>query len=103
MVSTDSSISGISSTGKIANRLLLDNEGVRFTRCWVENPPDRQILFRSGQLVREVRHPAGPFFLLALLPVHLQIVFERRICSDNPCRSVLTFCNGSTGQVRPSS
>src|SRR6202789_4620370 len=46
--STGSSISMISSTGSIENRLLVDNEGVRFTCCRGENPLNQEFPAQSG-------------------------------------------------------
>ena len=85
-VSTDSSISGILSTGKTENRLWVDDEGVLFTRRLWENPPSLALAVtgRPSPVPGPLR-PAAPTCLPAVPVTRLQRGSVRQNDLGTPC------------------
>ena len=91
LVSTDSSILGILSTGKIENWFLLANGGVQFIRCGVKNPK-----FLLGQLLPLVLRLVVPVGVLRFLVVRRWTFLERQTGLGSLYQSVQSVYNGST-------
>src|SRR6267378_6431638 len=99
-VSADSSIPVTLYTGRIENRLLVDNEGVLFTRCFFENPPRPWVRApwkrrpRSG-LVLPLRRPAEQAYPPGAPEGHPPSAYGHQQAPGSPFRNVPASRSGS--------